>query len=56
MADIIRESVDGATMYELMAAYEGWPETSFHEALEAGRVVTGMQWGRRGRRRDHLYL
>jgi hypothetical protein len=26
-ADIIRESIDGATMYELMAAAEGWPET-----------------------------
>jgi hypothetical protein len=25
--DIVRESVDGATMYELMAAAEGWPET-----------------------------
>ena len=25
--DIIRESIDGATMYELMAAAEGWPET-----------------------------
>lgn len=28
-ADIIRESVDGATMYELMAANEDWPETDF---------------------------
>src|SRR6478736_1121777 len=26
-ADIIRESIDGATMYELVAAREGWPET-----------------------------
>ena len=26
-ADIIREGVDGATMYELMAGREGWPET-----------------------------
>jgi uncharacterized damage-inducible protein DinB len=26
-ADIIRESIDGATMYPLMAAAEGWPET-----------------------------
>jgi len=24
-ADIIREHIDGATMYELMAAVEGWP-------------------------------
>jgi hypothetical protein len=28
-ADIIRESLDGATMYELMAAIEEWPETDF---------------------------
>lgn len=28
-ADIIRETVDGATMYELMAAVEGWPETDW---------------------------
>ncbi|GAA2095898.1 DinB family protein [Microlunatus panaciterrae] len=28
-ADIIREHLDGATMYELMAAVEGWPETDW---------------------------
>jgi len=28
-ADIIRESVDGATAYPLMAAAEGWPETAW---------------------------
>jgi Protein of unknown function (DUF664) len=27
--DIIRETVDGATMYELMAGLEGWPETDW---------------------------
>jgi uncharacterized damage-inducible protein DinB len=26
-ADILREHIDGATMYELMAGAEGWPET-----------------------------
>jgi hypothetical protein len=26
-ADIVREHLDGATMYELMAGAEGWPET-----------------------------
>jgi uncharacterized damage-inducible protein DinB len=26
-ADIVREHLDGATMYELMAGFEGWPET-----------------------------
>ena len=28
-ADIIREHVDGATMYELLAGAEGWPETDW---------------------------
>ena len=28
-ADIIREGVDGATLYELLAAHEGWPETDW---------------------------
>jgi hypothetical protein len=28
-ADIIRETLDGATMYELLAAREGWPETDW---------------------------
>jgi hypothetical protein len=28
-ADIIREAIDGATMYELMAAAEGWPATDW---------------------------
>jgi hypothetical protein len=28
-ADIIRETVDGATAYPLLAAAEGWPESDF---------------------------
>ncbi|WP_375429938.1 DinB family protein [uncultured Friedmanniella sp.] len=28
-ADLVREHVDGATMYALMAAVEGWPETDW---------------------------
>jgi uncharacterized damage-inducible protein DinB len=28
-ADIVRESIDGATMYELMATAEGWPATDW---------------------------
>lgn len=28
-ADIIREAVDGATMYELIGGREGWPETDW---------------------------
>jgi uncharacterized damage-inducible protein DinB len=31
-ADIIREAVDGATMYGLMAAVEGWPDTDWLQA------------------------
>ncbi|MDT5338348.1 MAG: hypothetical protein QOD90_3853 [Mycobacterium sp.] len=27
--DIIRETIDGATMYELLAGIEGWPETDW---------------------------
>ncbi len=33
-ADIIRESIDGATMYELMAAAEGWPATEWLKPWE----------------------
>ena len=28
-ADIVRESIDGATFYPLLAAVEGWPETEW---------------------------
>ena len=28
-ADIVRERIDGATMYELVAGREGWPETEW---------------------------
>jgi uncharacterized damage-inducible protein DinB len=31
-ADIVRESVDGATAYPLMAAGEGWPDTDWLKA------------------------
>ncbi len=34
-ADIVRESIDGATMYELMAAAEGWPATEWLLPWEA---------------------
>jgi uncharacterized damage-inducible protein DinB len=30
-ADIVREAIDGATMYPLMAAAEGWPATPWLE-------------------------
>ena len=36
-ADIIRESIDGATMYELMAAAESWPDTDWLKAWKPTR-------------------
>ena len=36
-ADIIRESIDGATMYALMAAVEGWPDTDWLKAWKPAR-------------------
>ena len=33
-ADIVRESIDGATMYELMAAAESWPATDWLQPWE----------------------
>lgn len=37
-ADIVRESIDGATMYELMAAAEGWPATDWLKPWEPASV------------------
>ena len=36
--DIIRESLDGATMYELMAANEEWPGSDFIKRWKPARV------------------
>jgi uncharacterized damage-inducible protein DinB len=36
-ADIVRESIDGATTYELMAAVEGWPATDWLQPWEPAR-------------------
>jgi uncharacterized damage-inducible protein DinB len=33
-ADIVRESIDGATMFALMAAAEGWPATDWLQPWE----------------------
>ena len=33
-ADIIRETIDGATMYELIAGLEGWRDRGLGHALE----------------------
>jgi uncharacterized damage-inducible protein DinB len=35
-ADIIRESIDGATLYELVAGIEGWQETEWIKPWKAG--------------------
>ena len=40
-ADIVRESIDGATMYELMAGAEGWPETEWLKPWRP-RAVSGV--------------
>jgi len=37
-ADIVREMVDGATAFPLMAAVEGWPATDWMQPWEAPRV------------------
>jgi hypothetical protein len=39
-ADIVRESIDGATMYELVAAREGWPETPWLTPWRPASPVT----------------
>jgi uncharacterized damage-inducible protein DinB len=38
-ADIIREHIDGATMYELMAGAEGWPETDWIKPWQPRRAL-----------------
>ena len=35
--DLIREAIDGATMYELVAGREGWPETPWLKPWRPGR-------------------
>jgi uncharacterized damage-inducible protein DinB len=37
-ADIIRESIDGATLYELVAGIEGWEETEWIKPWKPARV------------------
>jgi uncharacterized damage-inducible protein DinB len=39
-ADIIREHIDGATMYELMAGAEGWPETDWIKPWRPDRLAS----------------
>ena len=35
--DIVRETIDGATLYELLAGLEGWPETEWIKPWKPGR-------------------
>ncbi len=37
--DIIREAIDGATMYELLAGVEGWPETDWLKPFKPPATV-----------------
>jgi hypothetical protein len=38
-ADIVRESIDKATMYELMAGAEGWPETPWLKPWKPAEIT-----------------
>jgi hypothetical protein len=40
-ADIVRESIDGATGYALMAAAEGWPETPWLKPWRPSATAAG---------------
>ena len=40
-ADIVREAVDGATAFELMAAAEGWPDTPWLTPWKPAEVSGG---------------
>jgi uncharacterized damage-inducible protein DinB len=37
--DVIRETIDGATMYELLAGLEGWPETDWLKPFKPAPVA-----------------
>jgi uncharacterized damage-inducible protein DinB len=39
-ADIVRESIDGASAFPLMAAAEGWPETPWMKPWSAGELAS----------------
>jgi hypothetical protein len=40
-ADIIRETIDGATMYELLAGLEGWQETEWIKPWQPAAIDRG---------------
>jgi hypothetical protein len=39
-ADIVREAIDGASAFPLMAAAEGWPETPWMKPWRAGELAS----------------
>ncbi len=41
-ADIVREMIDGATAFPLMAAVEGWPATDWMQPWEPASAVSGV--------------
>lgn len=45
-ADLVRENLDGATMYELVAAHEGWPATDWLTPWSPQRAQPPYGWGR----------
>lgn len=45
-ADLVRENLDGATMYELLAAHEGWPATDWLTPWGPERAQAPYGWGR----------
>ncbi|GAA0972869.1 hypothetical protein ENKNEFLB_01872 [Nocardioides aquaticus] len=45
-ADLVRENLDGATMYELVAAHEGWPATDWLTPWTPQRSQPPYGWGR----------
>jgi Protein of unknown function (DUF664) len=38
-ADIVRESIDGASAFPLMAAVEGWPETPWLQPWQPSKLA-----------------
>lgn len=45
-ADVVRENLDGATMYELVAAREGWPATDWLVPWSPDRAQQPYGWVR----------
>lgn len=44
-ADVVRENLDGATMYELVATREGWPASNWLVPWTPERARPPYDWG-----------